>query len=278
MKQRISSFAVRNLVFALLLLVSVSSRAQFYTSITSPNASGTKVWLGYGGVSTTGTPSAVIGHGIGVPYSDKIKAESVDFDIQPSAMLSLQMHRENSKGVAHGFGFTFQYSTYQWMADFSSESMGNPNYRYRAGKKSKALFFGMGYEFEYRPVDRLVLGAGAGIGGEVQFARQHRAEAVHLATGTLYPSADSEWHDMVDDNYDVNMDINFSLYGRLTAQYYITQTVFVGVALQLKQTLAGTANPHDLTTYQSSPAGFNICVLEGNFSRLSYLLTLGFDL
>ena len=269
---------MRGLFFAALLLATVGTRAQFYSALTSSNTPGARIWLGYGGVLTAGTPTAVIGNGLGFPYGEKIEAEKVDFDMQPSAMLVVQTQSENSGGIAHGFSFTFQYSRYEWMADFSSESMGNPSYRYRAGKKSKALFIGMGYEFEYRPMDRLVLGAGAGIGGEVQFGRQHRAEAIHLATGTLYPSDDSEWHDMVVDDDEFNMDINFSLYGRLKAQYYITQTVFVGVALQLKQALAGTANPRDLTTYRGNPAGFNICILDGNFSRLTYLLTLGFDL
>lgn len=269
----------KSILLLVVLLSATAANAQFYSTMSS-GSGGNKIWFNFGGISTFGTPEALIGVGQMASYSPRIKPESVDFNIAPTAMMVVQVGRESDAGIAHGFGFTFQYSTYEWMANFTPQSLNvTNNYLYRVGKKNQALFIGMGYEFEYRPIDRLVLGIGAGIGAELQFARQHRAEAVHLVTGQVYPdNAVNEWHDIYDENdTEFGVDIDFSLYGRLSARYYLTQTVFAGAGMQFKQALATTGNPSDLTTYSGHPAGYNICILDGRFSRLSYFLTLGFD-
>ena len=72
-------------------------------------------------------------------------------------------------------------------------------------------------------------------------------------------------------------DIDFSVYGRLGAQYYITETLFAGVTVMYKKSLASTSKFDEFSHIDES-VGYNYYITDGHFSRLSYFLTLGFDL
>lgn len=263
---------MKKIVFLSLLLLVITAQAQFYTSLSSPGGGGGKIWINFGGVSTFGTP--IVGYHYG--YEEKnVEAESAEFETKPSYMLVLEMHGKSSSAIDHGISFTFQYSKYEWMGYFPGTTIGNANYNYRFGRKTTSMFVGMGYELEYSPQDRIVLTGGLGIGADLQFSRQHRGEAYRVTNGQLYNDPNiNEWHDV---NTDMPFDIDFSVYGRLGAQYYITETLFAGVTVMYKKSLASTSKFDEFSHIDES-VGYNYYITDGHFSRLSYFLTLGFDL
>ena len=263
---------MKKILLLSLLSLALSANAQFYTSLGNSGGGG-KIWLNFGGVSTFGKP--IVGYGYG--YEERnVKAETTEFKTEPAFMLVLEAHGKSSSAIDYGCSFTFQYSQYEWMGYFPGTTIDNANYNYRFGRKTKSLFIGMGIETEYSPVDRLVLSGGLGIGADLQFSRQHRAEAYRVTNGQLYNDPNvNNWHDVKDD---MPFDIDFSVYGRVGVQYYITETLFAGVTAMYKKALASTSSKMDETTSHDLSVGYNYYIFDGHLSRLSYLLTLGFDM
>lgn len=267
--------AFKTLLLMAAMTMAGKADAQFYSGIMGSSGRG-RIMINAGAVNTFGTPSIIIGNGLGVSYSDKIKPQSVDFDIQPAFMLALESEGNLNDDMHQGIGFNFLYSKNQWMADFSGDDLGDANYNYRFGKKTHSLLIEMGYNLSYYFTDRFEVRGGIGIGADLQFGCYHRGEAIRKSNGQLYndPSI-NEWHKM---DIETGLDIDFSGFLSVGADYYITESIFLGVTAHFKHAFAGTSFPKDTDLYSGPSVGYNVFILDGKFNRLSAFLTLGFNI
>lgn len=132
----------------------------------------------------------------------------------------------------------------------------------------------MGYNMSYYFTERFALHGGLGIGADLQFDRYHRGEAIRKSNGQLYNDPDvNEWHEM---DFDMPLDIDFSGYFIIRAEYNITESFFVGLTGHFKHAFAGTSFPKSTDLYTGPSVGYNVYILDGKFNRLSAFLTLGF--
>ncbi len=265
------------LLFSILCMVALS-HAQYYSNLGTMNMG--RIGL-YGGISYGGglldfTHTLITTDGYGYQWYNETTPQPTTLSYSPSSafMLTFAYYTEVTDRLKLGGTGGFGYSGNSWQADFNQPSAN----RVLIETKGSLYEMQVGFSGEVSIVEKVALDFSVGPYFQLLSGIRTRAEQ-YSTTGTLVTDAEAnEWHKAESASQMDMFNLDIGVYGRVGVNYYITETLWVGVAGQLHGPFFNPASTDSFSHDSDKQLDYGYKYSEIKRKNWNILLHFGIDL